>query len=311
MFTQIESLHELVKSYIVASYYDSKRANELLETINELRLEIAVNSDLREIYYAQVNVPANATGFGQSLWFTKDDIKYSIVRGIAALEVDTTISAANQGNSQRIITREPISWQQLFTGVFSENIGQLRLLDLPNEILFDKNEAFGISLQNQTTAGYIFYHGTTFKENLENTRVDELRESISKYIPQPNLVPIIFQFPSATADTKAVNAAGGNDIFSAKYDKDIILTHVSTTAINAKFSIVDTSKNQTIADNVEAQGIAGFSDNPYESYYRLPHPHLLQKGSRLKLNAINGSDITTDTEDANTLLYLTFKGYSA
>ena len=312
MFESIQQLQELIKSYYIAKRYNQQKANDLLAQINQLRLDIALDAEVRENFYAQLDIPAISNGYQQSKWFSKNDIEYIINRGLANLTEDTTISAVNQGNRQRVITREPTSWQHVFAAVQGIGIGQETLFDFPQEIQFAENEALGLSIADQSdqTPGWIFYHGCTLKETLEEVRVNEIKDEINGYICEPELIPLVFQFPEATAGTLAVNASGDDEIFSSKYDRSLILTHVSVTTHLARLTIIDEGRNQLICQRVEAAGIASLFTNRFGTYYKLPYPHLLRRGDRLRMEALNGSIMFDDETTPDTLQYLNFKGYS-
>jgi hypothetical protein len=310
MFPYINELQEALKSYYIANSYDKAKANAILNEINERRLSIAVDALARNIFYGQVDIPANSSGYQQTVQFAKDDIKYIINRGIASLDDGTTIAATNQGNKQRIITREAIAFQQLFAVTQNATNGQQTLIDLPQEIMFDANEVLSLALQNQTNPGWLFFHGCTLKDYLEDAQIKDLENEISSYLPEPQLVPIVFQFPDATAGTLAINASGGNQVVSTKNPRSIILTGVSTTASDCRMTLIDEARNQIICDRVEARGIASDFENQFTTYYDLPYPHLLRAGDRIRADILNGSDITASTETVNALRYLTFRGFT-
>lgn len=310
MFESIEQLQELLKSYYIALRYDNNKAKNLLNIINEIRLEIALDAEVREIFYSQVDSPANASGYQESAWFSKNDINYAIRRGVAYLAANARISAINQGSGQKIITREPLAWQHFFSAAQGFSLGQEIPFDFPQELMFGKNEALGLSITGNTSAGYIFYHGCTFKDILEEVRKEEIEKEISEYLPQPQMIPLLFQFPSAVVGTLAINPSGADEIFSAKYERSVIITHVSTTAPSMRLTLIDEGRNQLICQRVDIRGIAGLSTNQYTTYYKLPYPHLLRRGDRLRMEALNGSAITGAAQAANVLQYINFKGYS-
>lgn len=310
MFHLIDHVLELLKSYYVALVYDQNKAAKLLQDINDLRLQIAIDAEMREIFYDQVDIPANASGFQESVWYSRNDIRYVVRRAIAMLDDATTISVVNQGNKQRILTREPLGWQQIFSAIQGLANGQNTLFDFPQEIEFQENEALGLSTQGQTDAGWVFFHGATLKDTLEDARRNDIQDEINTYLPQPQLIPILFQFPNNTAGTLAVNSANGNQIFSTKYNRSIILTEVSTTASDCRLTLIDEARNQLVCERVEMRGIASQFNNSFTAFYKLPYPHLLRRGDRLRIDVLNGSDITGDTEAANEIKFLTFKGYS-
>lgn len=316
MFDKIIQLQELMKSYYIALRYDADKAADLLNTANSLRLEIAIDAEMREIFYGEEIVPPDSTGYQRNIWFSKNDTEYLLKRIVAALNLGVTIAAVNQGNRQRIITRELLAWQHIFPSIptyaaFPYGTGQQTLFDFPQEIFFAENEAIGLSIQGQSDInGYLFYHGCTLKDSLEDVRKDDIQTEIASYLPEPQIIPLIFQFPENTAGSIAIDASGSEDIFTAKYNRSIILTEISTTLSDFRATITDEGRNQLICNNVDVRGISGNYLNQYTTYYKLPYPHLLRRGDRLKLRGINGSRINSTAGEADTLYFLTFKGYS-
>lgn len=306
----IKELQEALKSYYIARTYDIGKAADILEQINKTRLDIAIDAEVRKIFYGQTDVPANASGYQQTVQFAKDDIAYIINRGLADLAETATLAATNQGNRQRIITREPVAWQQIFAATQNNVFGQQTLFDLPQEIFFDENEVLSLAVQGQVDAGFIFYHGCTLNDNLEDARRQDLQNEIEAYLPEPQLVPIMFQFPTNVAGVLAINPSGGSQILSTKNPRSVILTGVSNTASESRITLIDEGRNQIICDRLEARGMASDFENPYTTYYPLPYPHLLRKGDRLRADILNGSLMTGDEMAADTIYYLTFHGYS-
>lgn len=313
MFPSIETLQELIKSYTIAQQHDSVRANDLLTQIAALRLEIALDAEGRRIFYEQRDVPfLAAANFSQAVWFSKHDIAYIIRRGIANLSDAVLISAANEGNRQRIITREPVAWQQLFSTVqVVAPAGQQTLFDLPQELLFSENETFALQITGQVTSnGQIFYHGCTLKDTIEDVIKEDVAREISEYVPEgQQLIPIGFRFPSNIVDTPAVSPTGSKDILSAKNSRSVVLTHVSTDAPDTRVTLIDEGRNQLICETVEARGIAATETNKFTTFYELPYPHLLRRGDRLRLRAVNGSLITGDEMAADINYNVCFRGY--
>jgi hypothetical protein len=312
MFSLIEQLQELIKSYYIVSNYDTQKAQRILRELNALRWEIAIDAEQRSIFWEQQNIPALATGYQQTVWFSRNDIKYNLVRALADLDVGVTISTVNQGNRQRIITREPINWQQLFPQVQNTgtDLGQQTLFDFPQEIQFQENEALGLAILGQTSDGFVFYHGCTLKDRLDDITPEDIAAEIDEYIPEPQLVPMLFEFASLTAGTFATPAGGGNDIFSTKNSRSVILTHVSCSTQAARLTLTDQARNQLICERVEISGIAADSTNKFTTYYRLPYPHLLRRGDRLKAVIEQGSILAADSTPINVTQFLTFKGYT-
>jgi hypothetical protein len=307
MFPAVERLKELLKSYYIAKTYDANLAQSLLTTINDLRFGIAIDAEQRQIFYGQLTIPAILNDGGQDFWFSKNDQNYTLRRAVASLDNGVTVSLINQGARQKIITREPVAWQELFADIFNRSsspIGQIPLFDFPLEIMLGENEAIGVSLQGTTAAGFIMFHGSVLKERLDTNTEQYIKDAIAQYLPQPQLIPLLFQFADGNAGTPATNPNGGNDILSVKNDKDTILTSISTTAPSITFSLIDEGRNQVIADNVPIRGCAADFSSSYSSYFDLPYPHLLRKGDRLRLRATNGNDA------GDVIQYVTLSGFS-
>lgn len=321
-FPQIEILKELIKSYYIAQIYDTNKAADLLSQINDLRLAIALDAEAREIFYGQLKVP-QSVAYSQTQWFSRFDIAYILKRGIGFLEQGVTLSTVNQGNKQRIITREPIAWQQMFSDIQGDTVGQQSTFDFPQELIFGENEALGLNIAGQSdNDGYLWFHGCTLKDrnDLSDALKDDLANEIAGYMPEPQLVPLIFAFANNTLGTAATNPAGGPDILSAKNEHNVILTHVSCNfpvkqggghIVGAQITLQDVGRNQLIADNISSEGFVANFDDPYTGFYPLPFPHLLRKGDRLKMKATNGiiSQSANQTVAAGTY-YLTFAGYT-
>ena len=322
----IEKIKEDIKAYYIAAdkanatnnKADKDFAIAVLAEINKTRLSLGVLAEKAEIFFSQINIPAQSSANNvYSEWFSKNDKSYRITRGIASLLVTAKVGLEIQGGSKaKVITRNPTAWQQIFSTVQSVALGQQIPFDLPEELRFTDNQSLQISVQGQTSAGYIFLHGNTNKENLEESTINGLKSEIfdengnTKYLPETQLVPLSFEFPSATIDTFATDGQGKTDIFSLKSEKSVLLTHVSTTAINCRiFTLQDEGKNQTITEQCEMAGLASLHTNAFTTYYPLPKPHLLRKGDRLKVVIQNGSPLAANvTQAADVQHQLTFKG---
>jgi hypothetical protein len=309
----IQKLIELIKTYtIFASVGDTVRAKAALDEINTIRLALGIDASMREIYFSQVNVPVNT----KSLYFSRNDTAFTVKQGLGYLENGVTLSMINQGLKRRTITREPVAWQQLFATVQSLALGQQTMFDLPESLRFGENQSLNFTVQGQTTAGYIFLHGATLKDNLEDIAKADLQSEYldtngeTKYLPETQLVPLEFIFPSNTTGTYATAPNGNENIFSLKNERSVLLTHVSATAINCRLDkLTDEGRNQTLAERVEMAGVASNYQNAYTTFYPLPYPHLLRKGDRLKAVIMNGSPMQAGgVQAANAKNVLCFKG---
>lgn len=322
----LEKIKEDIKAYYIAAdkanatnnKADKDFALAVLAEINKTRLSLGVLAEKAEIFFSQIDIPAQSSANNvYSEWFSKNDRSYRIIRGIASLLVAAKVGLEIQGgNKAKIITRNPTAWQQIFSSVQSVALGQQIPFDLPEELRFAENQSLQVSAQGQTSNGYIFLHGNTNKENLEESTINELKAEIfdengqTKYLPETQLVPLTFEFPSATIDTFATDGQGKNEIYSLKNERSVLLTHVSTTAVNCRiFLLQDEGKNQTITERCEMAGLASLMTNAFTTYYPLPKPHLLKRGDRLKAIIQNGSPLAADTtQAANVQQQLTFKG---
>jgi hypothetical protein len=317
---QIATLQNLIKNYTTfQTLADTTRdpqharlAQDALNTLNNVRLSLGFDAEMREVFYSQINVST----IQKTISFSSNDIAYIIKQGIAYLENGVTLSMINQGAKKKTITREPVAWQQLFATQQGLALGQQTVFPLPEALRFNENQALQISIANQTQAGFLFLHGCNLKANLENvTRRDLEREFKTEkgetiYLPETQLVPIAYQFPSNVIGTYATAPNGDENIFSAKNGRSVLLTHVSTTATNCRIdSLTDTGKNQTLAQKCEVTGIAADYNNAFTTWHPLPYPHLLWRGDRLKLVMMNGSPMQADqVTAADVTQYLCFKG---
>jgi len=310
-------LTELLKSYRVFELVDKEFANTLLAQINKIRLSIVLLAEQYGIFWEQLNVEANPSGYTDSKSFSPDDISALIVRFIANLDATATLNLLHQGNRESVFTRQNVAWQQLASNVQGQTLaGQQTLFNLPQEILLGKNEALTIGVTNQQSSGQLFIHGANLKDDYSPNR-EALQAEIyandangKPNLPQVQLIPIEFKFLTNALDAKAVSLNGDKDIFSIKGDKSVLLTHVSTTSINARLSLKDNGRNQIMCSEVESLGVAGSVTNPYAVWYELPEFHLLRAKDRLSLKALNGSLITGEREAANVIHRLTFKGWT-
>lgn len=310
-------LTEAIKSYHVFSVFDKAKAAELLAFINQCRLDLVMIADQRQIFIDQMPVEANASGYKNDIMFSRDDIASLVIKMVAFLEQAVTASLTKQGTRENIFTRLSVQWQMIMSDVQAGVAnGQQIPFDFPQEIFLDKNETLDIGITNQTADGFVFVHGCNLKDDYtpnrdlflkEITALDELGRAC---LPEMQLVPVQFKFESATLGTKATAIDGGDQIYSIKSEKSVLLTHISTTSINSRISLIDRGRNQTICTETESLGVAGFFTNQFTVYYPLPYPHLLRKKDRFELKGINGSLITGEQETANANHVICFKGFS-
>lgn len=320
MFILIEQLKELIKSYVIFqtvanatnNAQDIARAKSCLDKINEIRTGLAVDAEMREIFFEQKNIAASKKSF----YFSKNDIAFAVKQGIAYLENGVTLSMINQGSKKKTITREPVAWQQLFPSVQSLALGQQTMFEMPETLRFGENQSLNFTVNNATALGYLFLHGCTLKDSLEDiARRDVISEFLAEngdtlYLPETQIVPIEFIFPSNVINTYATAPNGDENIFSIKNERSVLLTHVSTTATNSRIDkLTDEGRNQTLCSRIEMAGVASAYQNAFTAFYPLPYPHLLRRGDRLKAVIQNGSPMAANAVmAANVLNVLCFKG---
>lgn len=310
-------LNELIKSYHVFSKFDTAKAADILTKINDYRLQIATLADQREIFYSQVEVPANASGYKNDIFFTRDDIDSLVSKMIAFLELTATVSLTQLGTRENIFTRQSVPWQQLMSDVQDANPrGQQIPFEFTEEIYLGANESLDIGVTNQTVAGMIGVHGCNLKDDytpnadLIKAEILSFDENGEQKLPRLQIVPIQFKFTVAAADNKAVAIDGSKDIFSVKSNESVILTEVSTTSVNSRISLLDAGRNQEICTEMESLLIAGYYQNQYTTYYPLPYPHMLRRLDRLQLRGLNGSNITGTEDTANEIQTIAFRGFT-
>ncbi len=312
-------INELIKSYHVFCKFDKARAAEILTQINKYRLQIAILADQRQIFIEQLNIPANASGYKQDVFFTHDDIDSLVVGMLAYLTDGALVSLVQQGTRENLFTRQQIKWQHLMAEIQNPpipSVGSEVLFDFPQEIYLEKAQTLDIGVTANTTAGHIFVRGANLKDDAAtnpNDLLAEIQQSDfdgSPLLPQTQVVPIQYKFTAAVLGNNAVSVDGGDEIFSIKSDRSVILTEVSRSAVHSRITLQDKGRNQLICDTVEANGIAGFLNNPYQTYYPLPYPHLLRKQDRLQLKSLNGSPTMGSHDDADTIYTLCFRGFT-
>lgn len=314
---QLSQIQELAKSYYTALIYDQNKANALKLRIDALRLELALQAEVREIFYESVEVEAQPVAdYRRDIYFSKNDIRYTVAQGIAFLDNGATVNLGTEGNRYRAITREEVAWQTLFSNIQGLGLptGCQKAFKLPIELRFRENENLNFGVSGQTSGkGYIYIAGSTLSDEIfHESKLDALREEISGRLPQSELVPLVYQFPSAVAGTLAVDSGGRSEIFSQKSGKSVLLTHVATDSPNTTItSLSDEGRNQQIISdpNMSMVGFSADARNTIDNWYELPYPHLLRKGDRFKATILNGNDVNggaTETADINK--YLVFKG---
>lgn len=318
-FLIIDQLNELLKSYYIYRGFDENGANAILDQINAIRLKIALEAEQRQNFWKQINIPSTASGYKQDYFYHSEDIASVLCRGIGSLEQNVQLSLTHQGLRQNVVTREGVGWQEVFSDVQGGNNGQELLFDLPQELYFEKNQSLDIGVIGQSSddPGFIFLHGCNLKDdyspNVEQIKAEILTplENGLPNLPQPQLVPLQFTFPTATVDTYATDPAGNKEIFSLRSEKSVILTEISTNATLSRVeSFIDNGRNQSWCNLVEMAGIASDYTNKYTTYYPLPYPHLLRKNDRLSVRILNGSDITSSVQSASENNFIVLRGFT-
>lgn len=303
-------MQEILKNYYKnTSLGQDKSAKKDLESLNEYRLNNVVDAGLRRIFYDQVDIPALASGGRTDTFFSRNDVDWVLKRGIADLDIGTSVSLEKSGGKEKVLTREEIIWQQIFSAVQGTSDGLELLMDFPQEVYFGENESLQVGLTGNVNDGWLWFHGATIRSQLD-INLNKIQAEIENSLPQTQLVPLIYSFPAGANGSIGVNAGGGSEIFSQKNGSSVLLTHVSITDQNVRLSIYDEGQNLQICDTVEAVGVASLSTNRFTTYYELPYPHLLVRGDRLKLRVVNGTDRNAGYVNADELQYLVFKGYT-
>lgn len=302
---RIESLREYLKTYYIFRGFDSKKANSILETINEIRLSLAVEAELRQIYWSQIDIRQTAAGYQDNYFFTRGDTDFTVVGGIADLTSTVLISLLHQGARQNVLTRENVKWQALFSDIQrAAPVGQQLPFDFEQELFFERNQSLQIGVTGETGASKrLFLRGCNLKkDNPSNLR--DLTQEIEGSLPQWQVVPLTFLFPVGSAD--AIDVSGNQDIYSIKSDRTTLLTHVSTSSQAYHASLFDDGRSQQMSERVDIKGIAGMFSNSFTTYYPLPYPHLLRKQDRIKLRASLLAGVSADAQ----LEYLNFWGFT-
>ncbi len=311
-------LNDLIKSYHIFSKFDAAKASDILLKINTYRKQIALLADKRQIFWDQVPVAANATGYKNDVFFSRDDMDSTLIRMLFNLQDTTNITLTQQGTRQQLFTRQNVRWQQIGAAVQSALNGCKIPFDFPQEILLEKNQTLDIGVTNQTAAGNVFVHGANLRDTSaaeQNSLQLEIDGKVNPItgepvLPQFQILPIQFKFTANTLDSPAVAVDGGSNIFSIKSSDSMILTGVTTTARNCRFTLIDRGRNQQICEKIETVGVSGFFTDPEITYYPLPYPHLLRAQDRFQFEALNGSLITGVRDAANTIQTFAFHGYT-
>lgn len=308
--TRIEQLQELLKSYYIFNSFDKKKAREILQAINKIRLALVVDADLRNIYYDQIPIRQNASGYQENYFFSRGDTQFTVSRAMASLTSTALISLLHQGLRQNVLTRESTQWQSLFSGLQNAALALNFPIDFEQELHFDSNQTLQIGVTGQTGAnGYIFPQGCNLKED-NPPNLKDITEEIEATLPQWQVIPLQYIFTSAVVGTEATDIAGNTDIYSVKSDRSVLITHVSISDADCRISLFDDGRSMQMSDRVEALSIAGLFTNPYATYFALPYPHLLRRQDRIKMRAIQGSLVTGSTATINTTQTINFKGFA-
>src|ERR1035437_506959 len=310
-------LNELLKSYYVFCAFDMATANTLLVQINDLRLQIAVLADQRQIFIDQFDIPADASGYQRDFFFTHDDIDSIVTRGIAYLDAATKTTLVQQGTRENYFTRQPVAWQHLFSDVQRATpLGQQIPFDFPQDIYLQKAETLDIGVQGQVDLGFIFIHGANLPDNILPNKQNLLAEinlieiDGRPNLPKPQLIPIQFKFTANATDNAAVAVDGAKDIYSIRNSRSVILTEVSCTVNNMRTTLIDKGRDNTICESVDIQGIAGYFEDAFTVYYPLPYPYLLRGQDRIQFKALNGGDVNTNPVGNTNVQTLCFRGYT-
>jgi len=312
------ALNELIKNYHIFSSFDAGKGRETLAKINELRLAAAIRAEQRQVFWKETPIPASPANYTEDVFIASGDIRSVYSRFVAYLDQTATLALVQQGTREILFTRNAVPWQHLASGVqlpFTGN-GQAFPFDLPQELFLDKNQSLNFAVTNQTNEGFIWSHGANLKDDLAPNaqelanEIRSLDEFGNPNLPQTVLVPLQFKFNSNVAGSRAVAVNGNTDIFSTKDSRSVLLTGISANCAYVKATLVDTGRNQLLCDEVNVAGISGYYTNKYSTFFPLPYPHLLRSQDRLQLKVVNGNDLDNNTEPADTIFTICFRGYT-
>jgi len=159
-----------------------------------MRLRIAILAEQRQNFVEQLEVKANASGYKNDVFFSRDDIDSLVIKMIAFLETNVNISLTQTGSRRVIFTRQSVAWQQLMSQTQdAADRGQKIPFDFNQEIYLQENETLDIGVTNQTIAGMIFVHGANLKDDPLFSTQDLINEinlievDGMPNIPKPNL----------------------------------------------------------------------------------------------------------------------------
>lgn len=318
MNLQVAQIQELTKSYFAYRAVNSPEADKILGLLSQLRLNIVTESEMRRIFWDQIKISQLASGTRRNLFYSRNDVDYSLKRGIANLESDVLISIEKRSGTARRFTRESTAWQSVFSYVqgFTTPQASEVLLDFPQELRFGANESLNLGITGQIADdGYIYLHGATYENNFD-LNIDQLKKEIADTIPETQYLPLKFQFTSPTSD--AVDVNGSKSILTDKMDRTTLITHVSCNAVSSalgagpfggfRVSLYDEGKNLQFCDAVDICGVSADTTNVRQNWYELPYPHVLYRGDRLKMKGINGDTAGTGYAVADVWYNLVFKG---
>lgn len=309
----IEQIQELAKSYFAYKVVGSSQADAVLKTLNQLRINLVSEAEMRRVFWDEVDIKKLASGARRNVFYSRNDVDYLLKRGIVNLESDVTVSLEKRSGTVKRFTRESTAWQALFSErqQLATFAGVQVLQDFPQELRFGANESLNIGITGQKLVdGKIWLHGATMENNFD-LNLQALQEEIASSIPQTEIIPLRFRW--LEDKTEAVDVNGNKQILSDKATRSVLITHVSAQTyggddqagyIGWKLSLYDEAKNQQFCDKVNILGIAGEMSNPYQNWYELPYPHVLYRGSRLKMRGY----LDTPFEGDSNLVNLVFKG---
>lgn len=312
---QIEHLQELLKTYYILESLNDSKAPLLKKQINNLRVKLAFEAEMRRIFIEQVNIRSNLSAYPDSYFIKRGTNRFTISKIIGTgISTGASVFLEKQGSEEiatnKSLTNQTFNWEVLFSSAgFTPNAPQAPF-EFEPELFFDHNESLNITFDKNPNIAALFIHGANLNES-EPIGFDAIESEIQKTLPQWEIVPISFVWPSTAGvpiQIDAVDASGNTDILSTRSDRSILLTGLSyntestpigqtQTQPNSLLTLIDITKNQEICTKVQIGGVCGDIQNKTTTYYDLPYPHLLRAKSQLKvrLSALRNNNVDTPT----------------
>lgn len=306
---RLEQLFDLLRRYNLITAFD--KAQSLRDEINEVRLNLAIQSLKRNIYIQELPIDTNVNSEQSNYFFSRRDTPFTIVKAISSLFQNQKISFLHQGDRRRVLINEFSNWNNLFAEVSGQPIAAITGNQIPfnfeQELFFSRNQTLQVTVNGLAPLGRIYFHGADV--NIDKPiNTDNLVKEIESTLPEWTALPLTFLFSSAL-NVLATNLQGDTDILTPVLDRSLLLTHCATTA-DYSLTLSDIGRNQEICHQIDVLGMASsYIPQQYTAWMPLPYPHLLQAGSQLKIEARSNGLFAGSPVIANTPVYLIFKGF--